>query len=140
MGKKTKNTLILLVAVFLFLFVFNFALAAVDKLDNPLGDIDDPRVVIGNIIKALLGIVGSLALAIFVYGGFNWVISAGNEEKIKKGKDMIIWATFGLAVIFASYALVNFVIGAVAGSGGSSSPETSSSAGSPQDESDASTP
>lgn len=85
-------------------------------LPNPLGEgLKDPREVIGNIIKAILGIVGSLALAVFIYGGFMWITSAGNEDKIKRGKDMIIWASFGLAVIFASYALVNFVISAVAG-------------------------
>lgn len=84
------------------------------ELCNPIG-IDDPRLVIGNIIKAILGIVGSLALAVFIYGGFMWITSAGNEDKVKRGKDMIIWASFGLAIIFASYALVNFVISAVSG-------------------------
>lgn len=130
MNKKARLTLISLVAIFLFLFTFNFVLAQAvgNKLDaapgsgsgllNPLGNDPedaDPRVIIGKVIRALLGIVGSLALAVFIYGGFTWVISAGSEEKVKKGKDMIIWATFGLFVIFASYALVTFVIGAVAG-------------------------
>lgn len=112
MHKKTKNIVISFVAVFLFLLVFEVAFAV--TLDNPLRE-NDPRVIIGKIISAALGIVGSLALAIFIYGGFTWTISAGNDDKIKKGKDMIIWATFGLAVIFASYALVSFVIDAVVG-------------------------
>ncbi|MDX9893475.1 MAG: pilin [Patescibacteria group bacterium] len=84
-------------------------------LDNPLPTAD-PRVIIGNVIRAMLGLVGSLALAVFVLGGFTWVTSAGNEEKIKKGKDMIMWAVFGLAVIFMSYAIVSFVISTLAGS------------------------
>jgi len=88
------------------------------ELPNPLGKgLTDPRAVVGNIIKALLGIVGSLALAVFIFGGFMWVTSAGNEEKVKKGKDMLMWAAFGLAVIFASYALVTFVIDALTGGG-----------------------
>lgn len=87
-------------------------------LVNPLGGnngITDPRTIIGNVIKAGLGIVGSLALVIFIFGGFTWVTSAGNEEKIKKGKDMLMWAVFGLAVVFLSYALVTFVINAMTG-------------------------
>lgn len=112
MKKYTKNILFTLTAVFLFLLAFNVSLAA--TLENPLGQ-SDPRIIIGNVIRALLGIVGSLALAVFIYGGFTWVISAGNDDKIKKGKDMIIWATFGLLVIFASYSLVTFIIGAIAG-------------------------
>lgn len=84
-------------------------------LGNPLG-VNDPREIIGNVIKAILGITGSLALAIFIFGGLTWITSAGSEEKIKKGKDMIIWATFGLAVVFLSYALVTFVLTALTGS------------------------
>lgn len=87
-------------------------------ITNPLGSgNNDPRTIVGNVIKAILGLVGSLALAMFIFGGFTWITSAGNDEKVKKGKDMIIWATFGLAVIFASYAIVNFVIEALTGSG-----------------------
>lgn len=88
---------------------------AAGQIDNPLG-INDPRIIIGNVIKAALGIVGSVALAVFILGGLTWVVSAGNEEKITKGKNMIMWAAFGLAVIFMSYALVTFVITAIAGS------------------------
>jgi len=82
-------------------------------ISNPLGSVTDPREIIGFIIRALLGIVGSLALLMFIFGGFTWVVSGGNEEKIKKGKDMVIWATLGLVIIFASYSLVSFVISAI---------------------------
>lgn len=121
-NQKILVFIIFLVLVFLFSPVFVSATVFQPSqpsgggLPNPLGEGNvDPRVIIGNIIKAGLGIVGSLALATFILGGFFWVTSAGNEEKIKKGKDMILWASFGLAVIFFSYALVTFVINAVAG-------------------------
>lgn len=87
-------------------------------IDNPLGDSEearDPRKLLGRIIGAVLGIIGSLALAIFVFGGFTWMTAAGNEDKIKKGRDMIVWAVFGLAVIFLSYVLVEFILGAFVG-------------------------
>ncbi|MFA6214946.1 MAG: hypothetical protein WC768_00070 [Patescibacteria group bacterium] len=113
MPKKTKKFILIASLLFLFLADVGVVLAQT-KLDNPLGT-DDPRVIVGRVIKAALGIVGSLALGAFILGGFMWVISSGNDEKIKKGKDIIIWASFGLAVIFTSYALVTFVINAVAG-------------------------
>lgn len=82
-------------------------------LTNPLTgnqtSIEIP-VLIGRIIKAVLGIVGSLALVMFIYGGFMWMTSAGNSEQVQKGKNILIWAALGLAVIFSSYALVKFVI------------------------------
>ena len=77
-------------------------------LDNPLG-IDSPQEFIGRIIRAILGIVGSLALVMFVYGGFNIMTAAGTAEKVEKGKQILVWATIGLIVIFTSYALVKFV-------------------------------
>lgn len=83
------------------------------SLKNPLtGDETSvsPQVLIGTVIKAVLGIVGSLALVMFIYGGFLWMTSAGNSEQVQKGKNILIWAALGLAVIFSSYALVKFVI------------------------------
>jgi len=79
------------------------------SLPDPL-DGTNPQALIGRIINAVLGIVGSIALAMFIYGGFTWMTAAGSNEKVQKGKDILIWAALGLVVIFASYALVNFVI------------------------------
>lgn len=108
-------TLVFLISLFLVWQLAPTSLAqAASGLQNPLGT-SDPRIIIGNVIKALLGVTGSLALAVFILGGFTWVTSAGSEEKIRKGKEMILWAALGLFIIFASYALVQFVIGAVTG-------------------------
>lgn len=74
-----------------------------------------PQEIIGKIIKQALGIVGSLALVMFIWGGIVWMTSAGSSEKVTKGKNIIIWAAIGLVVIFSSYALVKFVIQTTAG-------------------------
>ncbi|HTK60002.1 MAG TPA: pilin [Candidatus Baltobacteraceae bacterium] len=78
-------------------------------LTNPLGTANVPTL-IGNILKAAIGIVGALALLIFVYGGFLWLTSAGEAGKVEKGKEAMKWAIVGLAVVFSSYALVSFVL------------------------------
>ena len=80
------------------------------NLDNPLGEDITPQSFIGTIIQGVLGIVGSLALAMFIYGGFIWMTAAGNAEQVTKGKNVLVWATLGLVIIFSSYALVRFVI------------------------------
>lgn len=79
------------------------------NLTNPIGS-DSIPALIGRVITAVLGVVGSLALLMVIYGGFTWMLAAGNSEKIKKGRDIIVWAMLGLVVIFTSYALVRFVI------------------------------
>lgn len=85
-------------------------------LTNPLGT-SDPRLIIGNIIKAIMSVVGSLALLMFVYGGVIWITSFGESKRIEKGKSILTWAVLGLALIASAYVLVNAVInGLVSGS------------------------
>jgi len=79
------------------------------SLTNPLGT-DSPEIVIANVINTIFGIVGSLALLMFVYGGLIWMTSSGNKESVDKGKNIIKWAAIGLVIIFSSYALVRFLI------------------------------
>jgi len=81
------------------------------ELENPLGsEVSNPNILIGRIIDAILGLVGSLALVMLVYGGLTWMTSSGNPEKVKKGRDILIWSTIGLVIVFASYGLVRVLI------------------------------
>lgn len=85
------------------------------NLKNPLGEANsDPRVIVGNAIKLVLGLIGSLSLLIFMYGGLTWMTSGGNSDKVKSGRDTLMWATIGLLVIFSSYTLVTYVITKIA--------------------------
>jgi len=89
-----------------------FFTRAQDALRNPLeaaGGTDFP-VIIGNVVKALLGLSGAIALLAFVWAGVLMVIGAGNPEKIKKSKSSLVWATIGLVVIFTAYTLVATLI------------------------------
>lgn len=76
-------------------------------LVNPLGQTYTIPQIIGNLIKAALSIIGSITLIVFIYGGTLWLTSAGYEERIKQGKQTMIWAILGLIMLFASYVLVN---------------------------------
>lgn len=82
------------------------------NLVNPLAT-SDVRVIIGTIIKAALGLSGSIALIMFIWGGFLWLTSNGNAEKIEKGRSVLIWATIGLIVLFFAYTIVNAVLSAI---------------------------
>ena len=90
---------------------------ATAELDNPLKT-DDIRVMIGRIIKAILGISGGLALLMFIWGGLIWMTSQGEKAKIEKGQKTLSWAVIGLAILFVAYAAVNWVIKALEGSAG----------------------
>lgn len=121
MNKKIAFSFLLLTLLFTLSQAF-FAYAAPADCDpttevclaNPLATEKTPNPTIaqfiGTVIDGILGVVGSLALVMFIYGGLTWMTSAGGAEKVKKGKDILIWAVIGLVIIFSAYALVNFVI------------------------------
>lgn len=79
-------------------------------LQDPLNLSGGIPQLIANIIKAAVGVMGALALLIFVYGGFLWLTSGGESAKIQEGKEAMKWTAIGLIVVFSSYALVSFVL------------------------------
>ena len=70
----------------------------------------DIRSGVMNIVRYLLGFLGVIAIIIILYGGFDWLTSAGNEEKVGQAKKIITAGIIGLIIIFVSYAIAAFVI------------------------------
>ena len=70
----------------------------------------DIRIIIANIIKVALGMLGILAVGLMLYAGYEWMTSGGNEEQIGTAKKILINATIGLAIILSAYSIVAFVM------------------------------
>lgn len=83
-------------------------------LANPIRVTTLPEFV-NNVISIAVGMVGALALLVFVSGGLRWLTSSGEPAKIQAGKDAMKWAAIGLVIVFTSYALVNFIFQALTG-------------------------
>lgn len=66
--------------------------------------------IIGLVIRNVLGLLGTVSLAVFVYGGFIWMTAQGEEKQVAKAKSTILYAVFGVIVAFLSYTIVNFVL------------------------------
>lgn len=80
-------------------------------------EVDLPTLV-GNIIGQALALIGVLFFVLMVYGGFLWMTARGNEDQTTKARNTIIAAVIGMLIVFASYALTNFVFEAVQSGGG----------------------
>lgn len=99
-----------------YLFLITGLLLATPKLSmaveltNPLGDDVTIPILIGRVISAGIGISGSLALLMFIYGGFLWMTSGGKKEQVVKGRETITWAIVGLIALFGAYIAVNTII------------------------------
>lgn len=116
-NKFLKKAIISFVIVFL-LFGARLALAS-DVYGNletavkgtELADKSDPFNFIGGIIKAVLALSGVALAVVIIYAGIIWgFFAAGAPDKIKKAQSMIINSVIGLVIIFAAYAITNFVI------------------------------
>lgn len=70
----------------------------------------DVRATIASIINVALGLLGIVALVIVLYGGFKWMTAGGNDDQVGEARKIIISGVVGLAVIFSSYAIANFVL------------------------------
>ncbi len=62
--------------------------------------------IMASVINIVLAITGSLAFASFTFGGVMMVTAQGNDEQIRKGKNILFWSVLALVIIAASYAIV----------------------------------
>lgn len=59
-----------------------------------------------NVLDFLLSIVGILSLIMLIIGGMMYLTAAGDDDRIKKGKDIFKWAIIGIVISLASLVVV----------------------------------
>lgn len=85
--------------------------AACDCRDSGQCTVSDVLQVFVNLSFLILALSGTAALIALIYGGLEWIISAGYPERVKRGKQAITGAAIGLAIVFGAYTFINLVIG-----------------------------
>lgn len=82
---------------------------------NPVTPIGDKpmTVIIGEVLQKALGVIGILAIIIFLIAGFVWMTAQGDAKKIKTAQTIMAWAGVGLLVIFSSYIILKFIFGII---------------------------
>ncbi len=111
-----KKYIITSIAVTAVTFAIPFlAMAAV-----PINNITDVgSFIIGIINNVLVPVIMSAAFIIFVYGIFAaFILGAGDEEKRKKGKTIMMYGLIGFFVMVSVWGLVHILTGSVGLSNG----------------------
>lgn len=118
-----KRNLKLLFAVMLGFLLPSLALAV--NFQNPaskffidLMDFGKPNTFQGlllYLVELLLGIVGLVSVAFIIYGGYQYIISRGDEERALSGKKTLTNAIIGLVIVILSYVIVTVIINALMG-------------------------
>lgn len=80
------------------------------SLGGTIGTTSDIRDTARRFINLALGFLGVLVVLMIIYGGFLWLTSAGQEDKVTKGKHIIVWAAIGAIVISIAWTISSYVL------------------------------
>jgi hypothetical protein len=86
--------------------------SGVNQSAHPSGlDVNgDIMTMVGSAINVVLSIVGVLLLGYLIYAGFLWMTAGGNEDNVKKAKDIIKNCVIGLIILAVAFAGTTFVL------------------------------
>jgi len=74
-----------------------------DNIANLIGQIN---AVINTIVPFLVG----LAVLVIIWGVFNFISGAGDEEKRAQAKQYIVWGVVGVFIMLSVWGLVNVLV------------------------------
>ena len=69
---------------------------------------------VGKAVSFFYGLVGIGFFIMLLWGGFTWMTSAGNPEKVKKATSILTAAVIGIVIILAA-GVVNVVLKGILG-------------------------
>lgn len=69
--------------------------------------------VITTIVNIFSAIVGIVSVIMIIYGGFKYISSGGDSNKVGEAKNTIIYAVIGLVIVAFAQFIVQFVLGKV---------------------------
>ena len=108
-------------SVVTFLQNSTIALAAVDfgwsKVSTKTGADTSIDVAAQTLITNALIIIGLVAVIYGIYGGVLMMTAGGDEEKVKKGRTILIQVMIGIVVIFLANSIIRWFLYTVMGSG-----------------------
>lgn len=85
---------------------------AVDVLNNqnplPIGSLGEWA---NKIPEYLINIVGVIFVGVFLIGGMQYLMSAGNPESSEKAKSTLTWAVVGLAAVAIGKVFIYWFVG-----------------------------
>lgn len=79
----------------------------------------DPGKTLGQTIETVVNIlslvIGIIAVFMVIIGGFSYITSGGNDQKVATAKNTILYAVIGLIIVAFAQLIVRFTISAANG-------------------------
>ncbi|MDO8625849.1 MAG: hypothetical protein Q7K39_00085 [Candidatus Magasanikbacteria bacterium] len=77
----------------------------------------DPRLIVARLVRTAMGFVGIVVVLMILSSGWSFMVSGGDEEKVKKAKRTFYNAIIGLIIMLSAYSIVAFVLRALSAAG-----------------------
>jgi hypothetical protein len=74
---------------------------------------NDPAYIVFAIVNTALVFLGMITVILVIVAGFMWLFAGGEEEKIKKAKEILKGAVTGLVIVLGSYGLAQYIFTAL---------------------------
>ena len=65
---------------------------------------------IGSILDIIVPVLVTIAVFIVIWGIFQFVLNAGDEEKRKEGRSKILWGVVGIFLMFSVWGLISILL------------------------------
>lgn len=72
--------------------------------------IEEVANIVDNLFQWIFPIGGVIAVAMIIYGGYMWIISAGDPAKKQLAQGTLTWAVLGLVFLFLIGALLQVLL------------------------------
>ena len=101
-----KKGVILSIAVLVSLLAATPAFA---QTATTTGGVSQIQSFIESVIQVLIALAGAVSVGFFVWGGFGYITSSGNPEKLDQSKKTIFYSAIGLAIVLGAFVLSSIV-------------------------------
>jgi hypothetical protein len=66
--------------------------------------------IVDKVLGYLFPIAGVIALIFIIMGGYMWIVSAGDPNKVKQAQGTLTWAIFGLIIVMVIFGVIRILI------------------------------
>jgi hypothetical protein len=66
-----------------------------------------------NLLRAVTNVGGVVVTLAIIYSGFLFVTAQGNEAKLGKAKDALLWSLIGAAILLGAWVISKAILGTV---------------------------
>lgn len=73
------------------------------------GDNGNLGTVVGKAMKAIFGLMGSVAVIVVIIGGIQYSVSSGEPKRTARAKETILYAAIGIVISLSAYAIVSYI-------------------------------